>query len=304
MAADAGEIIAPGEMSLAEIEDDLERRWHHHAAFAVDHYLESCMVLVEAKRRLGHGRWLPWLKRINLNDRTAARRMKVVQDPNIVRVVQGKSVIVSNLPTSQSALLALCGHDQETFDALAESGVVRPDASASDIKAALSPEVPDENPVTLEEIAAAGPYGAIMASPPWPCEGGWTLDEINGLPVADMASKDAALFLWAANEQLPEALDTVAAWGFDYRTHAFIAYDPDLPGKGEWTRSGSRHCLLGVRGRPRRQDKGVGEAIRFCHAEGEQYDVEAARRIMRLVPGPYLHLFAQDELRGWTAWGT
>ena len=37
------------------------------------------------------------------------------------------------------------------------------------------------------------------------------------MPVADLAAKDSALFLWATFPQLPEALRLIQAWGFTYK---------------------------------------------------------------------------------------
>jgi N6-adenosine-specific RNA methylase IME4 len=48
-----------------------------------------------------------------------------------------------------------------------------------------------------------------------------SLDEIKSLPVNALAGRDAVLFLWATFPQLPEALETIKAWGFKYKTIAF-----------------------------------------------------------------------------------
>lgn len=303
---------------LADIAKTLEDRWRHHAGSSVQSYLEGSMVLADAKGKLRHGRWLPWLERIGMNERAASRRMKVVQDPNIRRVLQGANrTRLSDLPTSQAALLALCGHDRETFDGLVDGGVVRPDATAREIKAALAPDGQDARPVTLEDIAGAGPYGAILADPPWlfercgracdcrPFERPWpdmTLDELKALPVGDMAARDCALFLWTESERVLDAFALIDAWGFDYRTTAFEYWKEGEPEPACWTRRETATCLLGIRGRPRRMDKGVPSAIIAPREPHGGKPVECNARIERLVPGPYLELFAPDERRGWAAW--
>jgi hypothetical protein len=90
-----------------------------------------------------------------------------------------------------------------------------------------------------------GHFGAIYADPPWRWEswgkyrgqrsglapmGGRSADkhydtaeatEIQRLPVADLAAPDCVLFMWATWPMLHEALDTIAAWGFEYKTCAF-----------------------------------------------------------------------------------
>ena len=48
------------------------------------------------------------------------------------------------------------------------------------------------------------------------------IDELCALPVADLAAPDSALFLWATFPQLPEALRLIEAWGFRYKSVAFV----------------------------------------------------------------------------------
>jgi site-specific DNA-methyltransferase (adenine-specific) len=75
-------------------------------------------------------------------------------------------------------------------------------------------------------------YEVIYADPPWRYDNSghgaaenhyctMSLDEIKSLPVNALAGRDAVLFLWATFPQLPEALETIKAWGFKYKTIAF-----------------------------------------------------------------------------------
>ena len=48
------------------------------------------------------------------------------------------------------------------------------------------------------------------------------IEELCALPVADLAAPDSALFLWATFPQLPEALRLIEAWGFRYKSVAFV----------------------------------------------------------------------------------
>ena len=49
-----------------------------------------------------------------------------------------------------------------------------------------------------------------------------SIDELCALPVAELAAKDSALFMWATFPQLPEALRLIRAWGFTYKSVAYI----------------------------------------------------------------------------------
>lgn len=48
------------------------------------------------------------------------------------------------------------------------------------------------------------------------------IEDICVLPVADLAAKDSVLFLWTTFPMLPEALRVVSAWGFKFKTVAFV----------------------------------------------------------------------------------
>jgi N6-adenosine-specific RNA methylase IME4 len=167
-------------------------------------------------------------------------------------------------------------------------------------------------------------FGAILADPPWSWSS-WSktnqnraafnyyavmsLDGIKGLPVADLAADNCVLFLWAINSMLPQAIAVMGAWGFEYKTVAFT-WAKRTPtdaawhlGLGYWTRQNSEHCLLGVRGKPKRMGRDVRELVIAPRREHSRKPDEVAAGIERLVPGPYLELFARETHPGWTSWG-
>ena len=79
-------------------------------------------------------------------------------------------------------------------------------------------------------MAEAGKYGIVYADPPWRYDmkrgkgvaenhyPTMSIDEICALPVANLAAKDSALFLWATFPQLNEAFRVIEAWGFHSKT--------------------------------------------------------------------------------------
>ena len=48
------------------------------------------------------------------------------------------------------------------------------------------------------------------------------LEQITALPVKELADKDAILFLWTTLPMIQEALQVIKAWGFEYKTTAFV----------------------------------------------------------------------------------
>lgn len=179
--------------------------------------------------------------------------------------------------------------------------------------------------------APTGAYAAICADPPWHfrtysrkgrgrCADAhydvMDLAAIKRLQVADLAAPDCALFLWAVDPMLPQALEVIAAWGFTFKTVAFTwaklkpgrspasMIEADFfTGLGYWTRANPELCLLATRGRPQRIRRDVPRLLVAARREHSRKPDEAYARIERLVPGPYLELFSRSSRPGWQAIG-
>lgn len=123
------------------------------------------------------------------------------------------------------------------------------------------------------------------------------------LPVPAMAARDCALFMWVVDSNLPEALQLGAAYGFEFKTIAFIWDKGDKIGMGYWTRKQAEICLLFTRGKPRVLDHGVRQIIRAPRREHSRKPDETYEGIERLCAGPRLELFARTSRPGWTSWG-
>ena len=137
-----------------------------------------------------------------------------------------------------------------------------------------------------------------------------SIEQIKALPVAELADKDCVLFLWATYPMLREALDTIRAWGFTFKTAAFtwIKLSPKSDriywGLGFWTRSNAEICLLATRGRPQRQARNVHQVIISHVEEHSKKPDEARRRIVALMGDvPRVELFARQTAPGWDVWG-
>ncbi|MEM0949943.1 MAG: MT-A70 family methyltransferase [Pseudomonadota bacterium] len=174
-------------------------------------------------------------------------------------------------------------------------------------------------------------YGVIYADPPWyfknySAKGTgraaishydvMSQDELKSYPVRDYAAKDCALFLWATDPMLPQAISVMEGWGFTYKTVAFtwvktnknakektLAENPFFTGLGYWTRANAEICLMGTIGKPKRLAKDVRRLLVSERREHSRKPDETYRRIERLVSGPYLELFARQRQQGWDAVG-
>lgn len=143
-----------------------------------------------------------------------------------------------------------------------------------------------------------------------------TLDELKKYPVAEFAANDCALFLWVTDPLLPEGIEVMRTWGFAYKTIAFhwvklnkqgqrklVEDNPFFTGLGYWTRANPEICLLGTKGKPKRQAKDVRRLLVTERQHHSQKPLEVHSRVERLVSGPYLELFARECQPGWDAVG-
>jgi N6-adenosine-specific RNA methylase IME4/ParB-like chromosome segregation protein Spo0J len=76
-----------------------------------------------------------------------------------------------------------------------------------------------------------------------------TTEAICALPVANLATPDAVMFLWTTTAHLPEALRVMTAWGFEYQTN--MVWIKDWIGPGYWVRGRHELLLIGSRGKCR-----------------------------------------------------
>lgn len=165
-------------------------------------------------------------------------------------------------------------------------------------------------------------YSIIYADPPWRyrmnkghgmAENHYAtmgLEEICALPVADISAKDSALFLWATLPQLPDAFRVIHAWGFRYKTAAFVwlkrnsKSDGWFFGLGYWTRSNAEICLLATKGRPRRQSAAVHQLIVSpVETHSKKPDIVREKIVELMGDLPRVELFARQRTPGWEVWG-
>lgn len=165
-------------------------------------------------------------------------------------------------------------------------------------------------------------YQAIYADPPWDYQQcrlsgsakkhypTMRIEELCALPVAEIADRDCALFLWATFPQLPEALRLITAWGFVYKTVAFVWLKQNRKaltwfyGLGFWTRSNAEICLLATKGHPKRQSAGIHQLVISPVERHSKKPDEVREKIVELMGDvPRIELFARQQTLGWDVWG-
>lgn len=74
--------------------------------------------------------------------------------------------------------------------------------------------------------------------------------ELQALPVQSIAKQDCLLFMWVSSPLLDEAIELGRAWGFQYKTVAFV-WHKGASVVGHYTLSECEMCLVSKRGRIR-----------------------------------------------------
>jgi N6-adenosine-specific RNA methylase IME4 len=181
------------------------------------------------------------------------------------------------------------------------------------------------DPGGCEERWAPGDPGlftVIYADPPWRFEPysrdtgldrapdrhyqTMTLAAIKAMQIP--AAADSVLFLWAITPMLPQALEVMDAWGFDYASQ--YCWIKAKIGLGYWTRGQHELLLIGTRGHI--PAPAPGEQFPSAYVEPKNTPFGGHSRkpayfaeiIERQFPGvTRLELFSRSPRQGWTAHG-
>ena len=169
-------------------------------------------------------------------------------------------------------------------------------------------------------------FSTILADPPWQFTNRTgkmapehkrlnrystlSLKEICEIPVSLASDTSARLYLWVPNALLPEGLEVMKAWGFQYKSNLIwhkVRKDggPDGRGVGFYFRNTTEIILFGIKGHMRTLNPGRTQVniIRTMKQEHSRKPDEQYRLIESCSPGPFLELFARGTRKKWVAWG-
>lgn len=160
-------------------------------------------------------------------------------------------------------------------------------------------------------------FDLILADPPWKYNFSrsptrkienhyptMTVSEIKSLGPQLPVAADALLYLWSTAPKLIEGLEVLAAWGFEYKTHA--VWDKHIIGMGYWFRGQHELVLVGTRGRfspPEPTDR-----ISSILSERRSRHSKKPNCFYEWIEEAYpkakkLELFAREARPGWSSWG-
>jgi len=165
-------------------------------------------------------------------------------------------------------------------------------------------------------------YSIIYADPPWSYCGKMmnssvtdhyttmTLDNICELPIEKICNDNCILFMWVTLPKLNEFMRVVNAWGFEYKTTAFVWVKQNkkssgfFMGLGRWTRSNPEICIIATKGKISRIRNDIRQLQVFPIEEHSKKPDGFRNLIVELMGDlPRIELFARQRYKGWDAWG-
>jgi len=170
-------------------------------------------------------------------------------------------------------------------------------------------------------------FATIMADPPWRFTNRtgkvapehkrlaryptMNLEAICDLPIQNHLEETAHCYLWVPNALLPEGLQVLNAWGFNYKSNIIwhkIRKDGGSDGRGVgfYFRNVTEILLFGTKGKNARTLQRGRTQVNLLatrkreHSRKpeEQYEI-----IEGCSWGPYLELFGRGRRENWTVWG-
>ena len=163
-------------------------------------------------------------------------------------------------------------------------------------------------------------YSVIYADPPWrykvyskkglgrSAESHYptmSLEEIKALPIGELAAKDCALFMWITFPCMQEAFQVLEAWGFEYKTVAFV-WDKMIHNPGRYTLSQTEFVLAFKKGKfpTPRGARNIRQLLAVPRGKHSEKPVEVIDGITRMFPSQdKIELFARKNYVGWDNWG-
>ena len=157
-------------------------------------------------------------------------------------------------------------------------------------------------------------YQIIYADPPWRYKDAtpnrkvenhyptMSLSEIKAVEIP--SEKKSVLFLWATTGKLPECLEVMKAWGFEYKSS--LIWDKMKFGMGYWFRGQHEFLLVGTKGQFSPPPQPL--RIRSVYQEPRKKHSKKPDRIRQYINEWYpdcskLELFARQKTEGWDVWG-
>ena len=130
-------------------------------------------------------------------------------------------------------------------------------------------------------------------------------EQLKQIPIQNIANDNCILFMWTSNPHLAQAIELGKAWGFEYRTVAFV-WNKGMHNPGKYTLSYCELCLLFKRGKipTPRGARNVKQIINVPRGKHSEKPKEVREGIEAMFPQQKrIELFAREKITKWNNWG-
>lgn len=233
-------------------------------------------------------------KKIGFTPMQVSRFQTLAQNKDLVEQIKHEAREADDLPTRTAVLQAVKIREIENRRETIREQLEKQDLKPGDKK-----------------------YRIVYADPPWkygnampeyvtePQDYYLLMDTVDicAMPVKDICERDAVLFLWSTSPHLPEALEVVKAWGFEYKT-TFV-WDKIKHNMGHYNSVRHEFLLVCTRGACTPDVKKLFDSVvsieRGEHSKKPEYFREVIETLYTY--GNKIELFARSAPHGWDVFG-
>ena len=170
-------------------------------------------------------------------------------------------------------------------------------------KSALAAELRESPPPVPN-----GRWPGLALDPPWPYESlpypTMSLQAIAALPIGDLLTEDAVVWLWTTDRFLKDAL-VIATERWELELRKVVVWDKVRAGRPTpWLRGQTEYCLLLTRGMPIFEPGSLTNLIRERAREHSRKPDAFYELVRATCPAkPRLEMFARERREGFQPWG-
>lgn len=131
------------------------------------------------------------------------------------------------------------------------------------------------------------------------------LKDLKNLNINSITADDCLLFMWTTGPQLAHAVELGEAWGFEYKTVAFV-WDKMIHNPGRYTLSQTELCLVFKKGKipSPRGARNVRQLVQIPRGKHSEKPEKVIEGITQMFPQQRkIELFARKNYKGWDNWG-
>lgn len=131
------------------------------------------------------------------------------------------------------------------------------------------------------------------------------MKQLKQLDINSIAADDCILFLWTTGPQLANAIELGKAWGFEYKTVAFV-WDKMVHNPGRYTLSQTEFVLAFKKGKipTPRGARNIRQLLSVHRGKHSEKPINVIDGITKMFPSQEkIELFARKNYFGWDNWG-